>query len=236
MSTIESGLRQAATRHNFYVAIAISCAITVFVGFAPTFYLKRAFNTPALPTLVVIHGSVFTCWVLLLVTQTSLVRAGRTDLHRRLGVAGLGLAAAMVILGVLTAIEGARRGITAAGMDPNQFLAIPLASILLFAVFIWLAAKNRSRPDYHKRFVLLAMFSILTPAIARWPTVHQRPPIALGLTLLFLLAATGYDLRTRRSVHPVYIWGGLALLVSGPLRVAVAHSHLWQSITRQLVQ
>jgi len=236
MSTFESGLRQAASRPTFYVAIAISCAVTVFVGFAPTFYLKRVFGTPALPTLVVVHGSAFTCWVLLLVTQTSLVRAGRTDLHRRLGVAGLGLAALMVILGVLTAIGGARRGITAAGMDPNMFLAIPLASILLFAVFMWLAAMKRSRPDDHKRLVLLAMFSILTPAIARWPAVHQRPPVALGLTLLFLLAAVGYDLRTRRRVHPVYTWGGLVLLVSGPLRVAVAHSHPWQSSARQLIQ
>jgi len=30
----------------------------------------------------------FSCWILLLVTQTSLVSAGRVDIHRRLGIAG----------------------------------------------------------------------------------------------------------------------------------------------------
>jgi hypothetical protein len=38
-----------------------------------------------------LHGAVFSCWILLLVAQTSLVSAGRIDIHRRLGVAGFSL-------------------------------------------------------------------------------------------------------------------------------------------------
>jgi hypothetical protein len=32
---------------------------------------------------------------------------------------------------------------------------------------------------------------------------------------------------TRRRVHPVYVWGGLAILVSEPLRLAVSQTPLW---------
>jgi hypothetical protein len=235
MSVIETTRRAPRPHRNFYVAMAIACAATVFAGFAPTFYLKGLFSAPALPLLVEIHGGVFTCWILLLIAQTGLVRAGRTDLHRRLGLAGLALAVVMFFLGLLTAIAAARRGVAGGGMDPAMFLAVPIVSILLFGVFMWLAAWNRSRPDYHKRLVLLATFSVLTPAIARLSIVHQRPPLALALTMLFLLAAIAYDLRTRRGVHPAYVWGGLLLLLSGPLRIAIAHSHAWQGIARQLI-
>jgi len=37
--------------------------------------------------------------MLLLLTQTTLVSAGRVDIHRRLGIAGFLLAWAMVVLG-----------------------------------------------------------------------------------------------------------------------------------------
>jgi hypothetical protein len=217
------------------VGIAVAATAAVFAGFAPTFYLKGLFPAPALPVLVEVHGAVFTAWMLLLIAQASLVRAGRTDLHRRLGMAGLGLALVMTVLGVMTAIEGARRGITAGGMDPVAFLAVPLAAILLFALFMALAAAKRSRPDYHKRLVLLATFSIMTPALARLSFVHQRPPVAFGLTLLFLLAAIVYDLRTQRRIHPVYVWGGALLALSAPLRIAIGHTEAWQGFARQLI-
>src|SRR5262249_46133754 len=64
-------------------------AVTTFVGFARTYYLKNAYHTPALPTLVHLHAMLFTSWIALLTIQTGLVPGRRTDLHRRLGMAGL---------------------------------------------------------------------------------------------------------------------------------------------------
>jgi hypothetical protein len=52
-----------------------------------------------------VHGAVFSLWVLLLITQTSLVAAKRVDVHRRLGLLGFGLACVMVVLGVLVASD-----------------------------------------------------------------------------------------------------------------------------------
>ena len=84
--------------------------IIVFAGFAPTFYLKGLFGTPPLSNLLFAHGLIMSIWIALLVVQTVLVEFGRTDLHRRLGVAGVGVAVLLVIVGTAAALEAARRG------------------------------------------------------------------------------------------------------------------------------
>jgi hypothetical protein len=73
---------------RFFAGMAIASAVAVFVGFLATYYLKAWWGTPVLPPLVHLHGILFTGWILLLIAQTSLVAARRTDLHRRIGVGG----------------------------------------------------------------------------------------------------------------------------------------------------
>jgi hypothetical protein len=83
--------------HLFFSGMSLLILATVFVGFARTYYLAGVFHAP-LPSLTIhLHGAAFTCWILLLVTQTSLVAAGRVDIHRKLGIAGFLLACVMVI-------------------------------------------------------------------------------------------------------------------------------------------
>jgi hypothetical protein len=62
-----------------------------------------------LPALVHAHGLVMTLWIVLFLTQVSLVAARRVDLHRRLGMAGALLAAIVVIVGIATARQARRR-------------------------------------------------------------------------------------------------------------------------------
>ena len=70
---------------------------TVFLGFAHSYYLAGIFRAP-LPSLIVhINGAVFSCWILLFITQICLVSAGRVDIHRRLGLVGFLLACLLVV-------------------------------------------------------------------------------------------------------------------------------------------
>src|SRR5437016_13264714 len=88
-----SVLRQSNHRFEnlFFSGMAVLILATVFLGFARSYYLAGVFKAP-LPNLIVhIHGAVFSSWILLLIAQTSLVAAGRIDLHRRLGLLGLRL-------------------------------------------------------------------------------------------------------------------------------------------------
>ncbi|MGC1646791.1 MAG: hypothetical protein WA741_13250 [Candidatus Sulfotelmatobacter sp.] len=108
----------------------------------------------------------FSCWILLLVAQTSLVSAGRVDIHRRLGVAGFFLGCLMIVLGVVAATDALARG-APAGRDPQMFYFIGLTDILIFAVPLYFAFHTRSDPPGHKRFIYIATVALLTPAIAR---------------------------------------------------------------------
>ena len=84
--------------------MALAALLVIAVGFAPTFYLRPRSLAP-LPPLVVAHGLIFTAWLLVLRAQTSLIAAGRTALHRKLGFMGLGLAVVMLVMGPLIAIS-----------------------------------------------------------------------------------------------------------------------------------
>lgn len=96
----------------FFSGMALLILLTVFVGFARTYFLAGIFRAPLPSLLVHIHGAVFSSWILLLITQITLVSAGRVDIHRRLGLAGFGLACLMIILGVLTASKLLARGVS----------------------------------------------------------------------------------------------------------------------------
>src|SRR5262245_48138068 len=104
--------------HLFYTGMSIASIITVFVGFAPTYYLRDYFTSPKpLTPLVHVHGLVFTCWVLLFFTQTVLIARRRVGLHRRLGIAGAALAALVVVLGLMTTAEFGRRKVATGGAE-----------------------------------------------------------------------------------------------------------------------
>ena len=91
--------------HIFYIGMSVAVIAMTFAGFAKTWFLRPYFENPqALPLTTRLHGAAFTAWVLLLLVQTTLVAAHRTDIHRKLGWIGAGLASFMVVIAVWTAI------------------------------------------------------------------------------------------------------------------------------------
>jgi hypothetical protein len=118
--------------HVFFTSTALVMLVTVFVGFAHTYYLAGLFRAPLPSGIIHVHGAVFSCWILLLVAQTSLVSAGRVDIHRRLGVAGFFLGCLVIVLGVVAATDALARG-APAGRDPQMFYIVGLTDILIFS-------------------------------------------------------------------------------------------------------
>lgn len=228
----------------FYGGLAAAFAAAVFVGFAPTFYLRPFQTAPvtvtgltSLSPLAYLHGFLFTAWVLLFIGQTALISARRVAVHRRVGIAGAVLAAAMVATGVQTAIAAAARGSAPPGADPLAFLVIPLGDILLFGAFVAAALWNRRDRDAHKRLMILAYVTIVVAAVARWPGVlPYGPPMFFGLSLIFLLAGVVYDRLSRGRVHPVYLWGGAVFVLWVPVRLMVSGTEAWRSIAAFLVR
>jgi hypothetical protein len=227
----------------FYSGMAIAMAVTVLVGFGPTYYFRALNDTPTfsglteLPSLVHVHGALFTAWTLLLVVQTQLVARRQLGLHRRLGLASVALAAALVVVGWQTTVAAGRRGAAPPGLDALVFLVVPVFDILLFAVFVSAAIVLRRNKEAHKRLMLLAYVSMLTAAVARLPGVMALgPPGFFGLTFVFVLIGVAYDLFSRRRVHPVYAWGGLLLALSMPGRLVLSGTPLWRSFAEWVVR
>ena len=228
----------------FYGGMAAALGLTVFAGFASTYYLRFFSGGPRVTLtgqpftpLVHLHGALFTAWVLLFITQTALVAGGRVVVHRRLGMAGAALAAAMVAAGTALAIASAARGAAPTGADPLAFLALPLFDMVLFATFVVLALRRRRDPEAHKRLMLLAYVSIIVAAIGRLPGVLALGEASLFvLALGFVVAAGLYDRLSRGRVHRVYVWGGALIAVSVPARLAISTTSTWRAFAELLTR
>ncbi len=215
----------------FYTGMAVAVVITVFVGFARTYYLRPYFGRPPLTPLLHLHGIVFTSWLILLVTQTVLVASNRISIHRRLGVAGAVIAVLMVLVGSATAIIRAKIvDVPPGAPSPLVFLTIPLGDMLVFASLVAAGFYFRRRGDVHKRLMLLATIAILPAATARLPFafIQQVGPLAFfGLADLFIVACLLYDLTARGRLHRATVWGGLLIVVSHPLRLVIGNTQAW---------
>jgi uncharacterized membrane protein YozB (DUF420 family) len=223
---------------RFFTGMAIASALTVFIGFAPSYYLSGTFGGRPLTTLVHVHGAVATAWIVLFLTQTSLIAAKRTDLHRRLGVAGALLAALLLVVGYLTAVEGARLGVTPpGGPPPLSFLAVPIGTLAVFAILVGAGLAQRRRSETHKRLMLLATISILTPAIARMRYIWEGGPLLpIGGTCLFVVACLLYDRLSHGRIHPAFLWGGIFVMATLPGRFALGETDAWLAVARWLTE
>ena len=226
---------------SFFTVMAVGILVLALAGFARTYFLRPVLAAPAppLPTLtplIHLHSLLFTAWVVLFLVQVRLVAAKRIALHRRLGVGGAVLAAGMVGLGTLTAIHGAVRGVAPFGIDPRRFLIVPLFAVALFALYAIAGILARRDPQAHKRFMLLATIALLPPAIARWVLLlGLGPPVVFAVAALLLVPLVVWDLRTLRRLHPVTLWAGSLLLISGPLRLALSRTDAWLAIADRLM-
>jgi hypothetical protein len=232
-------IRVARPDRLLFVAGLILVLGIVFAGFARTFYLKGWFDTPPLSNLLFVHGLIMSTWVALLVAQTALVEFGRTDLHRRLGVAGVGVAVLVVVIGVAAALDAGRRGFSPAPeVTPQMFLAIPLVDLLVFAILVGTAVAKRRQSATHKRLMLLATVSMLTPAVARLPIEALKQaglPAFFSATIACVILVVAIDTIRHLRLHPAFGWGAALVIAAVPARIALAQSDAWVSMADRLI-
>jgi hypothetical protein len=241
MGTDDSIPGSARAERRFFTGMAAAIIITAVAGFARTYFLRPLLPVPALAQygltpLIHVHALLFTGWVLLFFAQARLVAARRIDLHRKLGMAATAMAVLMVGVGTLVAIQGVLRGVAPFGMDARRFMIVPLFAVALFAVFVAAGLRARRDPQSHKRLMLLATIAILPPAIARWVLLlGLGPPLVFAIATLFLVPLVVWDLKTRGRLHPVTLWGGLLLALSGPVRLLISRTDGWLAVADGLV-
>jgi hypothetical protein len=229
----------AVVRNRFYAAIAIALAAFVFAGFARTYYLRYWFDVPPTTVLLHLHSIAFSAWFGLFVIQTRLIAKENYRAHMKLGIAGIFIAALVVIFGYATAIVSASAPRPRPmGMNSQQFSLIPLVAISFFAVLVTAAVLLRKRAQIHKRLMTLAMISVLGPPAARLVFVTHSDkyfgPILFGVTVAFLAWCLVSDWRKYHIVHPIYSIGGAILLISLPVRFLIAQTPAWERVGQWL--
>ena len=232
----------------FYFYMALSCMAVAFLGFAPTYWLPLASGSfPSMPV-IHFHGLLFFAWTLYFAFQTRLAASGQIARHRTIGMIGVSLATAMTIFGFLAGVNAMKRsaaiGLTNEGI---AFAIVPLSGILFFAVVFTLAIAAVRRPETHKRLMLLAAISILDAAVARWFLTFLAPPGPPGpppvpvtiapalVACLLLVIAIIFDWRTRGRPHPVYVYGGIALVAVKLLNWPISTTSAWHSFAGEIL-
>jgi hypothetical protein len=232
MATVAVPVRRSVNPDRiFFPSMCLLALVTVWLGFAPTYYAAGMVRAKLPAAIIHVHAVVFTLWLLTLVVQTGLVSAKKVQLHRKLGLWGFGLAALMIIVGLMACTNSLRRGFSppGSGLDPNVFYIVPVSDVLLFAVFIGWAYAARRQPAAHKRLVLLATITILDAAIGRFPyTIAPMGPMTQNLILVSLLIPLMvYDLVTLKKVHRATIIGSLLIIAMTFGKIPLGMTPLW---------
>lgn len=198
---------------RFFICTAILMLVVVALGFGKSFYLRPLFSSKPLPSYLVVHGVTMTAWFLLFLVQASLVSARRIDIHRKLGIAGVALAAWVVITGVVVNLNVIPRmlalGQISKPEEGVQFALASLSGLIPFAILVLLAVLLRHRSAIHKRLMFWALVWMLGPAFVNTRPLGQMLDSLVAPYLPFfpadfiwLFALMAYDWKTERRLHP----------------------------------
>ncbi len=245
-----------------YAFMAALFVITVLCGFVPDSIGKiaavRAGQRPPLPLVMHVHAVLMGSWLLLLLTQTTLMATGRRALHRQLGMLAFGLVPAIVLAmaglvitswhAVAGLVAAAPAGIDRAAIEQSKWFLINLLptqiqSGVLFALFTgWAIALRRSKPETHKRLMILATIMPLPAAIDRIAAAGWLPTnfpagyaVEYGYLFLWLMPVLIYDVVRRGRVHSAYVIGLLCNLPFVAVTLTLWGSPWWLATAPKLM-
>jgi hypothetical protein len=171
-----------------------------------------------------------TLWVVYFTAQIALIRTKNVKLHMTMGMAGIALAALVVVVGLAAAYDAHLvRAVAPGGINPHGFFVVPVFDMLLFVIFFAGAIYYRKRPAEHKSLMLMTAINFLPAAVARIPLVPAQFMIlwAFGVPDLFALISLGWHTAKHRKLNKVFAAGVLLLIASHPLRIVLAGSKIW---------
>ncbi len=241
-----------------YVFTAVSFIAITLTGFIPDSLRKieliRTGQLPPFPLVLHFHTVLMGSFLLLLLTQATLMATGKRDLHRRLGRVAMVLVPAMVVVGFVlvptiyhqawSAMQGAppqlRPGWQHTIFILDLVLLFQLRIGILFPLFILLALRARTTdPGLHKRMMFLATALPLMAAVDRitWlPTTMPVSPISTDLYMLTVVSPMFiWDVIRNRTVQKAYlIWFAVNLPFAVVLDL-LWRSEWWHSVAPRLM-
>jgi len=224
--------------YHFGVRLFALFTMAMVVAFWPS-YFSRLADQPSVHHHA--HGLAMTAWLVLLVAQASLMRAGNRALHRRLGLLSYLLVPVIVVV-TLRFVHYTLREVPELGDYGLFFLALVVLTLVTFVTLFALAMVYRKQPAVHARLMVSTLFPLFPPVtdrlIARFmPSIIDLMPRIGGAEIL---QCAGFAIADTILVGLV-IWDGqkngrrvflvaLAIVVVGQAAILNAHRfELWQA-------
>ena len=230
---------------QFFLLYVLCAWAAIFVGFYPAVsdrYLGKA-DYPA-PFILQLHVFTFTAWLCLLTAQILLVRIGRRNIHKLLGISGVAMVPILVVTGIGAEIVS-QRFYSPKYPENLQFFIAPLVQMFVFLFCATMALALRKDSPAHKRLILLGTSMILVAAYNRWwgeglyqlfgdgfwgMIVHN---FAGPNMLMAMLVA--YDAVTRHRIHWVYKTLVPSILFAELATSYIYHHPAWPPIVKGLI-
>lgn len=217
---------------SFYFAFLLLLAIAAFW---PTYIAPKRYEAD---WHVHLHGISMFLWMLMLVVQASLVRAGSFPAHRALGRTSFVLVPVIVASTLLLAHYRMRSGIN---KELLYFFYVQVSLLAVFLVAYAGAILNRATPAVHMRFMVCTALTLVDPILARLLYAHLgiEPPlmqlITYGAVDLVLVALILHD---RMHQHYAQVYPGmLAVFVAAQVPTfLVTQAPWWKTFTQSFAR
>ncbi len=218
--------------------MSLLIAATIAYGFSHTVDKNLIHPSPPRPAILYLHAAVFTGWLIFYIFQSLLVRTRNVRLHKQAGWFGVALGAAIPIVGAATSIVMARfNAAQLHSTDAEPFLIVPLFDMVCFTTTFALGIYWRTRPEYHRRLLLIASCALTAAGFGRFPASILPPPFFYaGVDILILLGVVR-DLVVNKRIHPIYLYA-LPAFIASQTFVTYTMTHLspwWLKIAHALV-
>ncbi len=210
---------------NYFYTMPCIFLLLVFLGFAPSFYLKflitdQPFYPNGLPTVHIVHGIILTMWYIFLVMQARWITVKNISIHRKVGWLGavwavLVIASTVWVVSVFPdrmVVLAQQTNATVDEIEPNllQLLWLDLFMGVLFVAFVVTGIIKRNTAHIHKRVMLYTGIVFLFAAVARLGGIigHFTFPalgfiVNLGVLLGITISLLVHDYRTYKKIYPV---------------------------------
>jgi hypothetical protein len=198
----------------FFTTLGLLMLALAIGGFWPQYFSAITGRAPAPTTqfwLIHLHAALFTTWLLLYISQATLIMSRRARIHIKVGPWLAAYGFTITLVGVYAAgLLAHRLGVRENNADAAaSFVFFPLIDMAYFAAFLAAAVAYRKRPDVHKRAMFVATFSIAVVGIGRlvYRMGIESSLLWQPINLAPLLIAVAYDLLVCRKAYPILLIG-----------------------------
>ena len=234
--------KKLVERNPIFATWGWICLGISIVGFWPSYIEPSLAGTfSSLSPSISWHVFFTTLWLVLMISQPTMILLSKMNLHRLFGLFSVFLALGVVYTGVIVQVEV--MGSYAQHNDIRSAVALPFFRFIALSVYaIWVTAAItlvRIRPTWHKRLILFGTLALLQAPLDRmygnvFGFQEISGPLGVFTHIALMVVFVIWDRLAYGRFHPASVWSAIliTLIVFGIS--PFVESGWWQELAAQL--